>query len=330
MQWSRLNLVCLALCCFHTASGKAEESRQYAPYQELHHHERHWGPYFEERNVTQVTAHVGAEALLNCRVVMLKDKTVMWLRHATETAQLLTVGPAPYAGDNRVASKFQYPNNWRLSINPVKWSDAGRYMCQISTHPPRTIYTDLSVLPPVLTINGDSTHDVKDKFYKAGSSIKLTCVISDEYVSTLPTKVPIVITTSTKPTTPQTTTTEMTTRMSTIFNRIDLMLNRSWSVETTRITSTVSISTTTKSESTTEAVQPVTRPILNNIYGLVWRKQGKDLVDFITWRNMRTELRFGRKVQYDEASLKCKSLSAGTIVTRVFFRKNSSNKMLNR
>ncbi|XP_047506607.1 cell adhesion molecule 1 isoform X3 [Pieris napi] len=315
MLWSHLNLVCLALCCFHTASGKAEESRQYAPYQELHHHERHWGPYFEEKNVTQVTAHVGAEALLNCRVVMLKDKTVMWLRHATETAQLLTVGPAPYAGDNRVASKYQYPNNWRLSINPVKWSDAGRYMCQISTHPPRTIYTDISVLPPVLTINGDSTHDVKDKFYKAGSSIKLTCVISDEYVSTLPTKVPIF--TTAIPTTIQTTT-ELTTKMSTILNRLDLMLNKSWSVETTTLTSTVSLSTTTmKNEITTQAMQPVTRPVLNNIYGLVWRKQGKDLEKFITWRNMSATFSVSSASQNDSGLYSCHLLNHSQVIINV-------------
>ncbi|XP_045512970.1 cell adhesion molecule 1 isoform X1 [Pieris brassicae] len=365
MLWSHLNLVCLALCCFHTTSephignhvrtrrsderdglalsreifrnitkklrqsiregptdndhllqGKAEESRQYAPYQELHHHERHWGPYFEEKNVTQVTAHVGAEALLNCRVVMLKDKTVMWLRHATETAQLLTVGPAPYAGDNRVASKYQYPNNWRLSINPVKWSDAGRYMCQISTHPPRTIYTDLSVLPPVLTINGDSTHDVKDKFYKAGSSIKLSCVISDEYVPTLSTKVPMFITTA-KPTTIQATT-ELTTKMSTILNRLDLMLNKSWSVETTTLTSTVSLSTTTmKNEITTQAMQPVTRPVLNNIYGLVWRKQGKDIEKLITWRNMSATFSVSSASQNDSGLYSCHLLNHSQVIINV-------------
>lgn len=59
--------------------GKVEEGRIYVPYQSYHdhHHEHHWGPYFEdEKKYTQVTAHVGSEALLNCRVVMLKDKTV--------------------------------------------------------------------------------------------------------------------------------------------------------------------------------------------------------------------------------------------------------------
>uniref|UniRef100_A0A1B0A8K2 Uncharacterized protein n=1 Tax=Glossina pallidipes TaxID=7398 RepID=A0A1B0A8K2_GLOPL len=47
-----------------------------------HHHEHHWGPFFEEPlNSTSsgdniiTTAHLFTEAVLNCRVGMLKDKT---------------------------------------------------------------------------------------------------------------------------------------------------------------------------------------------------------------------------------------------------------------
>ncbi|XP_023950248.1 uncharacterized protein LOC112054629 isoform X1 [Bicyclus anynana] len=305
----------------HLLQNKVEDSRHYAPYQEYHHYERHWGPYFEERNITKASAHVGSEALLNCRVVMLKDKTVMWLRNTTDTAQLLTVGPSPYAGDNRVAVKFQYPNNWRLSINPVKWSDAGLYMCQISTHPPRIIYANFSVLPPVLTINGDITHDVKDRFYKAGSSIKLSCVISEEYVSSLPSK-PTATTKMPTTTTPLTTTTELTTKMSTIFNRIDLMLNKSWSVETTTITSTVSISTTAKSTewtTTTEAttLKPVTRAAVNNVYGISWKKQGKDFVDSVTWRNVSATISVTSASQNDSGTYTCNLLNHSQVTVNV-------------
>ncbi|XP_075979758.1 uncharacterized protein LOC142978981 isoform X2 [Anticarsia gemmatalis] len=313
MQWDGLYFVLLALCCLHTASDKPEESRPYVTYQSHrdHHHEHHWGPYFEEEKYTQVTAHVGAEALLNCRVVMLKDKTVMWLRNMTDTAQLLTVGKALYAGDNRIAVKFQYPNNWRLSMNPVKLSDAGHYMCQISTHPPRTIFTNLTVLPPVITINGDETHDVKDRFYKAGSSIKLSCIISEEYASSLSTKAPPA--TPLPSTTPSTTTTttELTTKMSTIFNRIDIMMNKSWSVETTTITSTVSLSTTTKKvpemKSTTEltTVKPTVPPVENNIYGIVWKKQGKEFYDNVTWRNTSSTISVASASQNDSGTYTC-------------------------
>lgn len=66
---------------FFSLTDKLEESRHYGSYQGYHHHEHHWGPYFEgdvgdPEGAMQVTAHVGAEALLNCRVGMLKDKTV--------------------------------------------------------------------------------------------------------------------------------------------------------------------------------------------------------------------------------------------------------------
>lgn len=70
----------------------------------------------------------------------------MWLRRNADSAELLTVARDPHAGDNRIAVKFQYPNNWRLSINPVRKADAGLYMCQISTHPPRAILANLTVL----------------------------------------------------------------------------------------------------------------------------------------------------------------------------------------
>ncbi|XP_063539720.1 uncharacterized protein LOC134748841 [Cydia strobilella] len=310
----------------HLLHSKLEESRHYGQYQGYHHHEHHWGPYFEgdvgdPEGTMQVTAHVGAEALLNCRVGMLKDKTVMWLRRTTDSAQLLTVGRSPYAGDNRIAVKFQYPNNWRLSMNPVKRSDAGLYMCQISTHPPKAILANLTVLPPVLTINGDQTHELKDRFYKAGSSIKLSCVISDEYVASLTTKVPLTTAVPTT-TTPLTTTTEMTTKMSTIFNRIDLMMNKSWSVETTTITSTVSVSTTTKNmpelKTTVAPVIISTVPtVVNNIYGMVWKKQGKEFNENVSWRNMSATISVTSASQNDSGTYTCHLQNHSQVIINV-------------
>ncbi|KAL0821096.1 hypothetical protein ABMA28_005726 [Loxostege sticticalis] len=310
----------------HLLQNKIEEPRYNAPYQSYHdhHHEHHWGPYFEEEKFTQVTAHVGSEALLNCRVVMLKDKTVMWLRNSTDSATLLTVGPAPYTGDNRIAVKFQYPNNWRLSLNPMTSSDAGNYMCQISTHPPRTIFVNLTVLPPVLTIYSDQNHEVKDRFYKAGSSIKLSCIISEEFVATLPTKVSATTIPPPTTTTPSTTTTELTTRMSTVFNRIDLMMNKSWSVETTTITSTVSISTTAKASelatsttTRTTTTKPTAPPVVNNIYGLAWKKQGKDYLDNVTFRNMSATISVASASQNDSGVYTCLLQNHSQVVVNV-------------
>lgn len=71
------------------------------------------------------------------------------------------------------------------------------------------------------------------------------------------------------------------------------MMNKSWSVETTTITSTVSLSTTTKKvaelKTTAEptTAKPTEPPVENNIYGLIWKKQGKEFFDNVSWRNMR-------------------------------------------
>lgn len=51
-------------------------------YQSKYHHDRHFGPFFEDPNAEnssgtmQMGFHQGTEAVLNCRVGMLKDKTV--------------------------------------------------------------------------------------------------------------------------------------------------------------------------------------------------------------------------------------------------------------
>jgi hypothetical protein len=50
-------------------------------YNSKYHHDRHFGPFFEDptnssSGTLQVGFHQGTEAILNCRVGMLKDKTV--------------------------------------------------------------------------------------------------------------------------------------------------------------------------------------------------------------------------------------------------------------
>lgn len=50
-------------------------------YQSKYHHDRHFGPFFEDplntSGTLQVGFHQGTESILNCRVGMLKDKTVI-------------------------------------------------------------------------------------------------------------------------------------------------------------------------------------------------------------------------------------------------------------
>lgn len=54
-----------------------------------------WGPFFEEPTngtdgTLQVGFHLGTEAILNCRVGMLKDKIVMWIQRTTDKVSLLS------------------------------------------------------------------------------------------------------------------------------------------------------------------------------------------------------------------------------------------------
>ncbi|XP_017872380.1 PREDICTED: uncharacterized protein LOC108620030 [Drosophila arizonae] len=163
----------------------AERSRTF---RSKYHHENHYGPFFEEPSnlvdpgKTLVAAvHLFTEAVLNCRVGMLKDKTVMWVRRTTEKVSLLTVGNVTYSGDPRIRVKFQYPNNWRLMINPTQREDAGIYMCQVSTHPPRVFTTNLTILEPPLRIIDEHERDVGDRYYKSGSTVDLQCQISRNF-----------------------------------------------------------------------------------------------------------------------------------------------------
>lgn len=74
------------------------------------------------------------------------DYQVMWVKRTSEKFSLLTVGNITYTGDPRIKITFQYPNNWRLHIDPLTKEDAGLYMCQVSTHPPKVFATQINVL----------------------------------------------------------------------------------------------------------------------------------------------------------------------------------------
>lgn len=147
-----------------------------------HHRVTDWDPYFENAegqgiNGSQnVALHLGATALLDCRVAMLSGKKVMWLRRNADWASLLTLGNTTHISDPRYSVSFQYPNNWRLAIAGVRREDRGLYVCQVNTHPPRMLVTNVTVLAPDIRILDEARHELRDRYYKTGSGIELACV----------------------------------------------------------------------------------------------------------------------------------------------------------
>ncbi|CAD1474316.1 unnamed protein product, partial [Heterotrigona itama] len=135
-----------------------------------HHRVTDWDPYFENAegqgiNGSQnVALHLGATALLDCRVAMLSGKKVMWLRRNADWASLLTLGNTTHISDPRYSVSFQYPNNWRLAIAGVRREDRGLYVCQVNTHPPRMLVTNVTVLGSLsiltfpLEMNSEACH----------------------------------------------------------------------------------------------------------------------------------------------------------------------------
>ena len=54
-----------------------------------------------------------------------------------------------YSNDGRYSVNYEQPNNWKLQIKSAQIKDQGTYECQISTHPPQTIYAHLKILGKV-------------------------------------------------------------------------------------------------------------------------------------------------------------------------------------
>ncbi|KAH8326954.1 hypothetical protein KR074_009267 [Drosophila pseudoananassae] len=150
-----------------------------------HHHDQRYGPHFEDvqrvGQTTNLTVQAGSSIHLNCRISLLQDKTVSWVRHNTveedNALDLLTVGMHTYTGDKRYKMEFQYPNNWRLKITNVKKDDEAMYECQISTHPPRVIQINLHVNAPKVMIVDEVGDPLQEKYYEIDSTLQLSCVV---------------------------------------------------------------------------------------------------------------------------------------------------------
>ncbi|KAF6216029.1 hypothetical protein GE061_000366 [Apolygus lucorum] len=131
------------------------------------------GLVFLTRNSTVVTAQTGGNAILPCVIRHLCDGTVSWVRK--DNFALLTVGKGNYAYDERLQSLHPFnTNDWTLMIKFVEMSDAGVYECQVTSHPPESIFVSLRVVEARAVIEGPI-----EKYVKLGSAVDLICVVAE-------------------------------------------------------------------------------------------------------------------------------------------------------
>ncbi|KZC10400.1 Hemicentin-2 [Dufourea novaeangliae] len=129
---------------------------------------------FGTDNSTVISAQSGSTALLPCVVRNLGDGMVSWIKRKN-VQELLTVGLTTYANDERFqAIHFLHSEDWTLQIKYVQPRDAGLYQCQVSTHPPTSIFLFLVVVEARAEIAGPS-----EKFVRPGSTLQLHCLVEN-------------------------------------------------------------------------------------------------------------------------------------------------------
>jgi len=128
-------------------------------------------PEFEDENRTTVIGAPGGTVTLNCNIFMLQDFTVSWAHKTKDRGlDLLTIGNSTYTLEPRISSQFLHPSNWALRVTDLRPSDAGTYICQLSTFPTRVRMVILEIRGPMIQIIRDQV------VYNAGSNLEVACV----------------------------------------------------------------------------------------------------------------------------------------------------------
>ncbi|KAB0804837.1 hypothetical protein PPYR_01807 [Photinus pyralis] len=168
---------------FHLVVAKSPDSTLYRPKRsyDVRHRSKENSPdnalkhandrpgIFATDNSTVILAQIGGTATLPCVVRKFNTGVISWIRK--DDHRLLTVGLTTYSSDGRLlVEHVRHLQNWGLLIKHVQPSDAGIYECQISTHPPTSIFVILKVTEAVAEILG-----APDLHIRAGSTLRLVC-----------------------------------------------------------------------------------------------------------------------------------------------------------
>ncbi|XP_037924959.1 uncharacterized protein LOC119660463 isoform X2 [Hermetia illucens] len=125
--------------------------------------------YFGTENSTVITTQIGATAHIPCTIHNIGDGVVSWIRR--KDYHLLTVGLTTYSSDERFsATHLKHSEDWTLQIKFVQLRDAGIYECQVSTHPPTSIFLALNVVEARAEISGPPI-----RYLTPGSTLRLMC-----------------------------------------------------------------------------------------------------------------------------------------------------------
>nr|XP_022903716.1 zwei Ig domain protein zig-8-like [Onthophagus taurus] len=126
---------------------------------------------FLSPNYTVVQAQTRTTALLHCEVTNIGNNTVTWKRR--KDYKLLTFGLLTYSSDYRFFTRIgRNGKDWCLHIRYVDQDDEGLYECQVTSHPPASIFVDLQLVEARAEILGGP-----DKIIKTGSSLRLSCIL---------------------------------------------------------------------------------------------------------------------------------------------------------
>ncbi|XP_069167815.1 uncharacterized protein [Procambarus clarkii] len=127
------------------------------------------GERFVTTNNSVVTAQVGASVILHCKTSSATGGLVSWVRK--RDYQLLTVGLHTHSSDDRFSINYVHWD-WQLHVRYVQPRDAGVYECQVSSHPPTSLFVHLEVVEAEAEILG-----APEKHVKLGSTLRLVCIM---------------------------------------------------------------------------------------------------------------------------------------------------------